>query len=492
MALDLLKRAEKGSALSATEHDNNLTAIETEVNAKVDTTDASVTNAREWTAATVTQVDAEAGTGTTRVAWTVLRVWQAIRKALGGVSVSNTPTTGQVLTATSTSAAEWATPSGGGGATNLGYTASSTNGVVTSDTGTDATLPLSDGTNAGLLSPAQHAKLAGIGAGANVTSVAGKTGVVTLAAADVSGAASTASNLSQFASTTSAQLAGVISDETGSGALVFATSPTLVTPALGTPSSLVLTNATGLPNAAVIGLGTLATANAATPPALGTGTPAAGAFSVLTATTELTVPGAAPGTPDTLRYRDSTNAERLLLNAQDNLANLASAATARSNIGAAASGAVGSSGLTMTTARLLGRSTAGTGALEEITLPTGFDLNSGALRAPAEIGVAVSDETTALTAGTGKVSFRMPYAMTLTSVRLNVNTANTGSALIVNVKQGGATVFSTKPQIDAGSTTSVGSGTTPVISTSALTDNAVITVDIDQIGLKLWLIGRRA
>jgi len=50
-----------------------------------------------------------------------------------------------------------------------------------------------------------------------------------------------------MASTTSAQLAGVISDETGSGSLVFGTSPTLVTPALGTPASGVLTNATGYP-----------------------------------------------------------------------------------------------------------------------------------------------------------------------------------------------------------------------------------------------------
>lgn len=39
---------------------------------------------------------------------------------------------------------------------------------------------------------------------------------------------------------------------TGTGAEVFATSPTLVTPALGTPSSLVLTNATGLPNAGLV------------------------------------------------------------------------------------------------------------------------------------------------------------------------------------------------------------------------------------------------
>lgn len=43
---------------------------------------------------------------------------------------------------------------GSGGATNLGYTPSPTNGIVTSDTGTDATLTLVDGTNAGLASPA--------------------------------------------------------------------------------------------------------------------------------------------------------------------------------------------------------------------------------------------------------------------------------------------------------------------------------------------------
>ncbi len=44
----------------------------------------------------------------------------------------------------------------------------------------------------------------------------------------------TSDNLSVFAATTSAQLAGVISDETGSGSLVFATSPTLATPTFTT------------------------------------------------------------------------------------------------------------------------------------------------------------------------------------------------------------------------------------------------------------------
>ena len=55
----------------------------------------------------------------------------------------------------------------------------------------------------------------------------------------------TTDKLSALAATTSAELAGVISDETGSGALVFANSPTLVTPALGTPSSGTVTNLTG-------------------------------------------------------------------------------------------------------------------------------------------------------------------------------------------------------------------------------------------------------
>jgi hypothetical protein len=50
-----------------------------------------------------------------------------------------------------------------------------------------------------------------------------------------------------LANPTSANLASAVSDETGSGSLVFASSPTLVTPNLGTPSSGVLTNCTALP-----------------------------------------------------------------------------------------------------------------------------------------------------------------------------------------------------------------------------------------------------
>jgi hypothetical protein len=70
-----------------------------------------------------------------------------------------------------------------------------------------------------------------------------------------SGVGLTASGLNQFASTTSSQLAGVISDETGTGALVFANTPTLVTPVLGaaTGTSVVLTGKIQTTGGAVLG-----------------------------------------------------------------------------------------------------------------------------------------------------------------------------------------------------------------------------------------------
>ena len=69
-----------------------------------------------------------------------------------------------------------------------------------------------------------------------------------------------------LATPSSANLAAALTDETGTGANVFATSPTLVTPLLGTPTSVTLTNATGLPiSTGVSGLGTGVATFLATP-----------------------------------------------------------------------------------------------------------------------------------------------------------------------------------------------------------------------------------
>lgn len=118
---------------------------------------------------------------------------------------------------------------------------------------------------------------------------------------------------------------------------------------------------------------------------------------------------------------------------------------------------------------------------------------------PWELLVAVSDETTALTAGTAKVTFRMPAAVTLTAVRASVTTAPTGSVLTVDINEGGTTILSTKLTIDATEKTSTTAATAAVISDASLADDAEITVDIDGVGstvagagLKVLLIGTYA
>jgi hypothetical protein len=247
------------------------------------------------------------------------------------------------------------------------------------------------------------------------------------------------------------------------------------------------------------------------------------------------------------------------------------AATTRDNLGLgdaatedatafAASGSITTSGLTQATARILGRTSSSTGAVEEITIGAGLSLSAGELSstvsagipatlldakgdlivgsaadtaarlavggtnghvltvdssetlgvkwaaasyvgAPIEYVIACSDETSDLATGTAKVTFRAPVAFLLTAVAASVNTAPTGSTLIVDINNGANSTLSTKLSIDASEKTSATAASAAVIDTTYddIAADAEITIDIDQIGstvagkgLKVILRGTRA
>lgn len=215
--------------------------------------------------------------------------------------------------------------------------------------------------------------------------------------------------LSQFAATTSLQLRGVISDETGTGLLYFQGGD------IGTPSAGNLANATGLP---IAGL------TPSTSTAIGVGSVELGHASDTTIT----------------------------------------------------------------------RSAAGVVQVEGSTLAKVSDVTNKT----ESFCFAMSDETTNLTTGTAKIKFRMPYAFTVTDVRSSLSTAQTaGSIITVDLNENGSTILSTKLTIDNSESTSTTAATPPVISDSALADDSEISGDIDQVGtplakgLKTCIIGHQ-
>jgi len=110
--------------------------------------------------------------------------------------------------------------------------------------------------------------------------------------------------------------------------------------------------------------------------------------------------------------------------------------------------------------------------------------------------IPISDETTAITTGTAKVTIRMPYAFTVTDARASVNTASSSGLPTFDINESGTTILSTKITIDASEKTSETAATARVISDTTLADDAEMTFDIDVAGTgakgaKICLIGNQ-
>jgi hypothetical protein len=168
---------------------------------------------------------------------------------------------------------------GTGVATFLG-TPSSANlaAAVTDETGTGALVFANSPT---LVTPALGTPSALVGT--NITgTAAGLTAGNVTTNANLTGAVTSTGNATVLGSFSSANLASALTDETGTGAAVFANSPTLVTPALGTPASGVVTNLTGTASININGT-------------VGATTPAAGAFTTVNATGVISNSGLADG-----------------------------------------------------------------------------------------------------------------------------------------------------------------------------------------------------
>lgn len=130
-----------------------------------------------------------------------------------------------------------------------------------------------------------------------------------------------------------------------------------------------------------------------------------------------------------------------------------------------------------------------------VNVRTAAGASGSAASNPFRETIAASDETTTLTAGIAKATFRIPAAVTLSAVRASLTTASdSGGTVTVDINQDGASILSTKLTIDALEKTSTTAAVGAVISDATLTDDAEITIDIDDpgngaAGLKVTLIG---
>lgn len=291
--------------------------------------------------------------------------------------------------------------------------------------------------------------------------------------------AGTNDKLSAFAATTSAELLGVISDETGTGALVFATSPTLTTPILGTPTSGTLTNCTGLPVAGLVALtaseivittagGVLASAAVATYPSLTELTYVKGVTSAIQTQLGLKAPLASPTFTGTVTMPVG-------------LTGVLRADTGVVSVDTDITDLVSASSLTLagkvelaTTAEI----NTGTDTTRAMPIDQYVASNRNVRYILYRVVEATTDTAVATTKG-GDLEF--PFTGTITEVGAYVDTAGTTNLTTVDINKAGTTILSTKITIDSTEKTSRTAATAPVISVSAITAGDLLTFDIDTV-----------
>lgn len=142
------------------------------------------------------------------------------------------------------------------------------------------------------------------------------------------------------------------------------------------------------------------------------------------------------------------------------------------------------------------------GAYAYLSLAPGLVISGTELRALEAWGGAVSDETTAIATGTGKLSFSIPYQFKVVGVYATLNTVSSSGTPTFDINEAGVSILSTKIVIDANEYTGGSSGyqgtaaAAAVISDDTIAAFAQITVDIDVAGTgakgaKVFLVGYR-
>jgi len=137
-----------------------------------------------------------------------------------------------------------------------------------------------------------------------------------------------------------------------------------------------------------------------------------------------------------------------------------------------------------------------------LTLSPNLVISGTELRSYELWGGAVSDETTAITTGTAKLSFSIPYNFAVVGAYATLNTASSSGTPTFDINEGGTTILSTKIVIDANELTGGSAGYqgtaagAAVISDAAIAAFAQVTVDIDTAGTgakgaKVFIVGYR-